>query len=550
MTRAIAGILGLALVVACQDSGPSSVPTLAPSMDPSFFISDGRTGGNPEAFWGTPLAQNPQDGDVNVDPEPHPLLRPFMRVCETDGAAPPGGCLVDVTQQTTGSPTGLVMSFNSGNEFYTTSWQTNLLTKTKNYRIEIWGVAFTTAAEKAALDPRWLLTVRDIAHAPQVSACLVTQAFCFIKYGQTIPVKVRLEQFVFCPTARNCAMQFVSAGTAANLQATFPTGAPASNAQIFIPGQAATNVAVAFEPCTAAEDAALSLAADIVLVGPCTKTVVKSTVQLATPAIISLCTDLDASGFGLPHEQLEQLALHHFSQDLTRIQALPEAWQCGTPTSGQVASAQTRGVLQFARALRDRIMTLVTPKELFASASMIDRGGGGADPFLGTFHKLGLPAKFEYVVASDASQEAKVGDLVPLSAKVTDLFGEPIQGVRVRWKAITPPADGATVEGSIPLGPTLTGPDGIAHNTATLYQYKGYNVFHAFGRGIADDRTTTSCVAPPSAPSACNGPRATYDPFIPLHVPEFDASGAEVPVQIPLGTRLMFTVFGKGQPAP
>ncbi|MGH7713534.1 MAG: Ig-like domain-containing protein [Gemmatimonadaceae bacterium] len=548
MRRQILGLIGLVVVVSCQDSGPSSVPTLAPSMDPSFFISDGRTGGNSEAFWGTPLAQNPQNGDLNVDPDAHALLRPFLRICETDGAAPPAGCLVDVTLQATGSQTGLVMSYNSGNEFYTTIWQTNNLDKLKNYRLEVWGLELSSAAEKAAADLRWLFTVRDVSHAPNVSACLVTQAFCFIKYGQTIPVKVRLEQFVFCPVTRNCGMQFVSAGTDANLQATLPSSAAASNAQFFIPGQAGTNMAVAFEPCTAAEDAALSIAADIVLVGPCTKTVVKSTVALGTPAVISFCTDLDPSGFGLPHNQLEQLALHHFSNDLTRIQALPEAWQCGTPTSGQVASAETKGVLHFARALRDRVMNLVTPKQLFASASMIDRGGGGEDPFIGTFHKLGLPAKFEYVVATDASQEVKAGDPVLLSAKVVDFEGAPVQGARVHWAVIAPPSDGATVLGSVPAGPTLTGADGIAQTTATTNPFRGFNVFHAKGRGIADDRET-GCTVPPSTPSTCNGPRATFDPFFPYHVPEFDASGIELPVELPLGTRLMFTIFGKGQPA-
>jgi len=44
----------------------------------------------------------------------------------------------------------------------------------------------------------------------------------------------------------------------------------------------------------------------------------------------------------------------------------------------------------------------------------------------------------------------------------------------------------------------------------------------------------------------CNGPRAAYDPFLPIHVPEIDpvGSGTEAPVELPVGTRLRFRVQG------
>ena len=238
--------------------------------------------------------------------------------------------------------------------------------------------------------------------------------------------------------------------------------------------------------------------------------------------------------------------LHHFSNDLTRIQALPEAWQCGVPTSG-LAAATSKGFRHFARALRDQLLGWASPKQLHAAA--LDRGGGGESPFIASFFKLGLPVKFEYVSAGDASQSANAGTTVVLSAKVTDLFGAPAINARVRWTAIAPPSDGATVLGSISPAATLTNASGIAQSTATLNPFRGFNVYHAYGRGIADDRST-GCVVPPSTPSSCNGPRSTYDPFIPFHVPEFDPTGVEAPVEIPLVSRLMFTIFGRGRPAP
>jgi hypothetical protein len=557
--------MGLVVVMSCQDSSPGGRSPLAPSQDASFLISDGRvTGGNPETFWGTPLAQNAQAGDLNYDVgASHALLRPYLRVCELalNTEPPLGVCPTDVTQLVTGSASGLLMTYNSGNENYTVGLQTKQLNKAKNYRLEVWGVEFITAAERAALDPRWLFTVRDIGNAPSVSACVVTQAFCLIKYGQSVPVKVRLEQFVFCPVDKNCGMQFVSTGSDATLQATLNTSisaltsGPPATAQFHIPAQAGTNFALAFEPCTAAQDLQVSDLFDIKTGGPCLKTVSKNTGTLGTPAIVSFCdannAPPDLTSYGFAPSQAAQVVLHHVSSDLTRIQALPEAWNCVAPTSGEVASATGTGLLYYARALGDRLFSWAAPKPLFASSTMmIDRGGGGADPFLGSYFKFALPAKFVYVDPADASQTANTGDAVPVRAKAVDFFNAPIQGVRVRWLAVPLSFnDGATVVGSIPLGPVLTGADGIALNTATLFaDYRGTNVFYAYGRGIADDRAT-GCIIPPSTTSTCNGPRATYDPFLPLHS-EFGDTGAEVPVELPTGTRLRFSIFARGSSPP
>ncbi len=540
MKRAIAGVLVVTQLTACQDSAPSAVP----SLGTSFHISEARFGnGNPDLFFAPPLAEEPKPGDPNFDiGKAHPTLVPFVRVCETNGAPTAAGCLTDVTLQVTGSATGLSMARAA--ELYQANWRTTELVVGKDYRIEIWGIAFSTAAEKAALDARWLFGWRDIRNsATPPTSCDGAAAFCLIRFGSTIPVTVRIEQFVFCPLAKNCAVQFVSAGTNANLQATLPLGAAAPNAQLFIPGQAGTNFALAFEPCTSAEDAAVSAAIDIPTFGPCLKTETLFTAALGTPAIVSLCNQLDPSGFGLARSQLEQLALHHFSDDLSRVQALPEAWQCATPTAS-LPSAAPNAVLRLAQVLRDNVLGVFTPRLLHAAAAMIDRGGGGQTPDIASFFKLGLPAKFEYVSPNDASQTGPADTRFPLRALVTDLFGEPVRNARVRWRAVVPPNEGATVLGAVPTGFTLTNAMGIAQRTVELAMSPGVNVFHAFGRGIADSRTS-GCIVPPGTRAACNGPRTTYDPFIPFHVPEFDPSGSEAPVPIAEGTRLTFTVLGQ-----
>ncbi|MGQ0641333.1 MAG: hypothetical protein ACT4P6_11280 [Gemmatimonadaceae bacterium] len=519
---------------------------------PSFHISEARFGGgNADLFFAAPLAATPQPGDPNFEPgRANGVLQPFIRICETEGEPSPAGCRRDVTLAVTGSATGLAMSFIAATELYQVEFVTSLLSRNKRYRIEVWGIGFSTAAEKAALDARWLFGWRDVINSSRPSNCTGAEAFCPIRYGQNIPVRVRIEQSVFCPSLRNCAVQFVKAGTDANLVAQLNpvTGAPSS--QLFIPGQAGTNFTVAFEPCSAAEDAAVSNAIDLPTYGPCVKTESLFAGTLGTPAIISFCTQLDEPSFGIPHLQFHQLSLHHFSDDLSRVTALPQAFQCAPATSGLAATAAPSSLSRLAALVRDNVVSWLTPRPLFAATAMIDRGGGGQTSDFGSFFKLALPGMFTYVSVSDGNQFGTAGGSHVLRAMVTDLIGEPVRNARVRWSAITPPNDGATVLGSVPAGPTFTNSAGIAEVTVQLSSTSGINVFHAFGRGIADDRGS-GCIIPPNTPASCNGPRTRYDPFAPIHVPAFDPVGPELPVAIAQGTRLLFRVTGcPGGPGP
>lgn len=560
MKRALAGLVGLGLLVACQDAQRTDQSVSGPSFD----VSEARSGGNPDLFFAPPLAATPQPGDAGFDEgAAHALLVPYVRICETDGAESPTGCVADVTLQVTGSATGLAMSYGSTSELYQVNWSTRALDVAKDYRIEIWGIAFSTPAEKAALDSRWLFGWRDIRNSPDVAACTGAEEFCNVNYGQMIPIKVRIEQYVFCPVARNCAVQFVAAGRDANLEATL-TSEAASSSQLFIPGQDGTDFAVAFEPCTAEQNAALENAMDLPTFGPCLHTITDFSEPLAQPAIVSLCTDLDASGFGLSPEQSEQLAVHHVTEDLSRIEALPEAWNCGTPTSGGVASAGGGSrLLQLARSAGVRALSWLAPRPLAASAALIDRGGGGETVYLESFFKLALPAKFER--GSPAFQIQRAGTDVTLTARVTDLFGVGVQDARVHWTFQPPPqsvgADACVLVGgasaSCASGDVTgyTDATGLAQATVRLSASGGDNVFDASGRGIADDRASGCTVQKPTPGTAsrCNGPRADapygpYDPFMPIHEHDvFDGSpptGPEGLVEIAEGTRQPFTIYG------
>jgi hypothetical protein len=89
--RVLASVLGTLVLVACQDSQRTD----SPISPPSFDISEARFGnGNPDFFFSTPLAATPQVGDVGFEAgAANARLVPYVRVCETDGATSPAGCV-------------------------------------------------------------------------------------------------------------------------------------------------------------------------------------------------------------------------------------------------------------------------------------------------------------------------------------------------------------------------------------------------------------------------------------------------------------------------
>lgn len=557
----------LAVVLAsCQDGQQAPVEST-----PNFDISEARTGGNPDFFFYPPLADTPDPTDPVFDAGlANGALRPTVRICVADTSdSTPAGCTEDVTLEQTGSSGGLVMTFNVDNGVYQANWQTKDLNESLEYRIEIWGLPLTGPSQRPdsadGVDARWLFGWRDIANSPSTASCTSETEVCLINFGQTIPVKVRIEQFAFCPVSRNCAAQFVAAGTDANLEALLnDPSAPTS--QLFVPGQQGTDFALAFEPCSAQETADVAAAVDIPLFGPCLKTITNFSAELAEPAIISICEEVNVAAFDLadPATQVDQLALHHFTETNTgnvppgrrfRVEALPEANQCTDPTSGGMANADGNRLRQFARVVGEKMRSLLVPQPLQANAVVIDRGGGGSTGFLESFFQLGLPSKFEYENAGDDFQQGIAGEPFVLRAEVTDLLGGPVKNARVSWAAISSPGGDATA----PAGAVLTDGSGIAQQTVQLSATRGNNLFHATGRGIADDRDNGCSVSTlPVGTASCDGPRALlpygpFDPFLPFHYDTPAHTGFDGPapmgatedaIEIAEGTRLPFTVFG------
>jgi hypothetical protein len=173
---------------------------------------------------------------------------------------------------------------------------------------------------------------------------------------------------------------------------------------------------------------------------------------------------------------------------------------------------------------------------------MLDQGGGGLTLRLHSYFKLAVPAKIDYLTATDVFSLAPIGTNVNLQAKVTDLLGAPVAGARVRWGVISSPASGA----SLGAASSLTDANGIAQVALTVSSRPGHNVVHASGKGLADSRAT-GCTAD-GAPSSCNGPRAAapygpFDPFVPLNLALEGTTGTAA-VTLADGTRVPYTVAG------
>jgi len=564
--RGRAALLFVFLLFACQESPPTTQEISGPQL----AISESRTGGNPEFFFGSPLAENPDAGAV----VPNEALMPYVRVCETwdvdddDPHAPPPamddhtGCREDVTAAVTGSATGLAMTFNPDNGFYQVNLRTGVLDDAKEYRIEVWGIAFEIRDEEpterdvlladvfpAELEggephplagrPRWLFGWRDINDSPDVASCTTLDPFCNINYGQTVPVKALIGQFVFCPFAENCAIQFVRSGV--------PTILTTDEALIDIPAQG-TEFAVAFEPCTDAEEQAVDDAIALPTFGPCLKssTPLTDEVVLTDPATVFFCdVSISPADVHPMHgsSQVEELRLHHFASEgdpapgeninITHVEAWPQV-ACVNSASSE---GSQRGLLAMARRAGDRVLSMFTPEPLRAWHS----GGGGQGFAMDSYWKLALPGKFQFLPGEDGTGTAPVGTDVTLQAKVTDPNGDPVLNADVGWRVEASPSPPAQVP-----PPTVVSTDqsGISTKTVTLSTTEGHNFFHAFGHGIADDREA-GCTDPTTGGDVtCNGPQGTdaepiFDPFQPI-LPAADGGV----LTIPTGTRLEFDIFG------
>lgn len=549
-------LLPLAVVlalVACTDSQLSP-----PDSKPQFEIygrsvEDGFGGYDQEVFFDSPLGMSPSSQTGYDAGAFNAFLRPHVRVCEligdptmypavpdpVDGPNPNLSCGTDVTPDPATYPYGLPMALDATNEIYKANFKTDNLTDGTFYRIEVFAVPAPTPVDddfRAA----FLLGHRDIAalDGPSVASCGL-DAVCNVNIPSNIPIKVRVENFALCPPdVEQCVTKFVdfSAGEELALQGGTRIDIPAQNS--------AEQSLLTFRTCTPAELQDVMDRTDLPVFGTCLATDTDYEEELTPLALISIC---DANDIPIDedrvwdHPQEETITLFHFS-DLSEkaVHALPHA----APNCPTFGSEPSNPLIRFAKAVKDRLLSVVTPEPLEANVVLLDRGGGYHTPTMNTKFVMLLPGKFELLNSVDAERVAMVGSTVPAAVKVTDLYGNPIKGARVRFDSPTP-------DGSITATEVMTdfdkdnpdpSSDGVASVDWTIASNPKLNELFVWGRTIADFTS-----------EAHNGPRdgssvyGAYDPFLALNTTFDGLMVTEAPVDVPVDpdrTGLTFTVIG------
>ncbi|UCC83423.1 MAG: hypothetical protein JSW46_00385 [Gemmatimonadota bacterium] len=419
----------------------------------------------------------------------------------------------------------------------------------------------------------WVVGYRDVdpVSGDSPGACK-DEVFCKFDYGNTIPINVRIEVFAGCPDTR-CQTKSFNLDEETDFEVEYSEG---RRILLNIPDQDDDqDVTMSFGVCNEAQEERVDDLIDLPTFGPCAFTNILNTEQewdgVLEPgktATVSFC-DLPHPDFGLdPPQQADLLRVHAFHDDGT-VESLREKELC----SEGLGSLPTNPFLKFASRVRDQFSSWIGVRPLMASAAVVQGGARGGDSLrrLGTEFKLALGGKIDFYDTPNP-RTAPVGSSLTTAARVTDLEGNPVENATVRWNVVQPPAEGATVAGSITSSctqDTPSNPDEIACFTDefgtsevswTLAIDPGVNKLTAGGRGIADPRDDQDLACSiEGEPSRCNGPRentadvtyefGSFDPFTPIAVDDspddtVDVEAEEGADTIPDGTRLLFTAIG------
>jgi len=460
-------LAGAVLIVACQDS---QVPTTPDVLAPSMAVSDGAhqpTGGpfsNPDFFFLPPLVTNPVSHSDFEPGEFNPGLGPRVRICQGEADCP-GTAVLE-------SPASL-----QGNH-YQFNWKTSKGDAGNIFRVHVvvGGVAGN------ALFPGTVLGYLDVSLAkgsPRPAQNADDNAR--VNAGSRAPIKFSIENDALCfdPTAlvqqETCASATIT--TTEDSRVELPSEEGGLVAAVDVPDQTdgdplPPQVTITMEPC---EDLDL----DIPLFGDCVRITTDPPIPaLNVPAIVSICGL--ALNTGLSEEQEDLVTLIHQSEDGSVTEALPHAQEnCET-----VGALHRNPLFRFAqqgwRAVGKQVARLMGPKPAWASAVLIDRGGGGAANDFESFFQFALPAKMEPLAGTDG-QAAPAGTPVPIppGVLVTDLDETPVAGATVHFEV-------TLGTGTVTPVAVMSNSDGIAQLTEWELGDPGANQVRAFGFGIAN----------------------------------------------------------------
>lgn len=504
-----------------------------------FAVSDGAHDGNHDFFFLAPLFKNADESPYFEPGAFNPTLRPSVEICQLGEPAADGSreCIAgDLVKRF--APGDVSVSLTD--EQYHVNWNTNEidLDPLNFYRISV--LIGSKLLGFADVDP--VITGKEIKN-------LQTGENIPLVDGRTLPIKFRIEFGALCPEdpalgdATPCVASTIDLAQGGGIHFAangedFRFDVP-PNTVASIGGLVITDLTFGLETCDGID-------VDLPTVGQCLRVSTFFTLPglgevpgigelvFSNPLLISMCA-LNAHYHDADETRQEGLLTLH-QQDGPLILALPHA----EPNCGSIgpSPAESSG-WDWLKSLAAR---LLLPKPAYAETrvtrtAVLHVGAGGETSALGaqcssssssgtpnlqlttcasspavrapaaasptiaalielprtrTDFQFALPAKMDYVDPSDANRTAAPGTALPTRVKVTDWYGDPVRGARVRF--ITPAIEGPGIE----IASVLSNDAGIAEFSWTIAA--GINAVVATGRGIAAQN---------------NYPGGTVKPFMP-----------------------------------
>ena len=459
------------LLASCQ-VGDSTTPNTTGGLSalPSFAVSDGATGGNPDFFFLPPMAKDPSTNSNYQANAFNPNLKPEVRICVLEFASN-----VNASTPCKSAPTFMaIAALSDGNYVY--NWGVpkggDVL-----YRVGVYlGEARLGFTDVSTFKSDQYVAVND---------------------GRTLPIRFRIEQF-FSRCATQSQSSCVSKTIDLSVPNTVKTTIGAGDAGVTIPGQpGGLPTTVTVQPC----DNLNPRVTDLPTFGECVKVTASPALaaKLTNAATVFICDVVNSPLVNLNMGQFEYLTMHRYDAPVAgsqaRFAALPPADACKAPPVVGSVTGLVREVARGAYASAGReLFAMLAPKPLYAATRRLDVGAGALTDEFSDF-QFALPAKMS------VAQES------PSSVLVTDLAGVPVKNARVRFAATAAECAG------LPVPP----PTDPVSTSSGVVAAPGGSLIVACGRGLAGTDN--------------NGPRSGVDPFQPLSTEFGDApTGLEVPV--------------------
>ena len=485
MTRRALWFGAMALVAAgCSGADSTRPPDQQVPPPPSFAISDGAHGGNPDVWFLPPMVSNPAGSPGYLD---HGLNLGLP--AEVEITKMPSGDVV--LPRTPASVTG---------DQYHLNWKVPSDAQTL-YRVNIW-----VGSEVIAFADLWTSSSNSVLKN------VTTNEYVPLKDGRMLPIKFQIEQYALCEPAGTGPCSSASVSLADGGLVTYTDAEGVERGGVEIPpqgGPAGAPVVVTVAACP-------DIPSDLPHYGSCLRVTADPVLStpLSPPATVYVC---DAP-FGALTNSEKRITMHRY--DAPNTQALPHAHDDCTTHVGD-AGWTLRGLLADLvhgrmKSAGRQVLAMLGPQPLHA-AMFLHQGGGGETAGFSDFQLL-QPAWMTRCDGYDLP--ATAGGTVTPKVCVTDVGGEPVEGAQVHF---------ATSDGSVSAASALTNSLGEASVTWTLGN-AGANSLTASGNGIA-------------APDpGNNGPRTgPNDTFQPLSTSPVIGGGIDGPAVDVLTGTVTFT---------